>query len=198
MSSSSPKTISPTGWPADARVRGDARLKSRIGRARLVLVGERAMPGLWPAIGVVGFYFALALFGLFTIIPWLVQSLLLAATITATGLALENGFRDFHWPSWQDAARRLERDNSLLHRPISEGDDRLLAGSGDPVALELWTRHRARALPDKLRVAWPDPDFDSRDPRRLHLVLLVLLVSSLIAARSDWRARLIGAFERNA
>jgi uncharacterized protein (TIGR02302 family) len=164
----------------------------------LVLVVERAMPSLWPAIGVIGVYFALALFGLFTIIPWLVQSLLLAGAITATGLALENGFREFRWPSWQDAARRLERDNSLLHRPISEGDDRLLAGSGDPVALELWTRHRARALPDKLRVAWPDPDFDSRDPRRLHLILLVLLVASLIVARSDWRARLIGAFDSNA
>src|ERR1700743_2308788 len=98
MSSSSPKTISPTGWPADPRVRGEPRLKTRIGRARLALVVERAMPGLWPAIGVVVVYFALALFGLFTIIPWLVQSLLLAATTTATGLALENGFRGFHWP----------------------------------------------------------------------------------------------------
>jgi len=52
----------------------------------------------------------------------------------------------------------------------------------------------ARALPDNLRVAWPNPDFDSRDPRRLHLVLLVLLVASLIVARGDWRTRLIGAF----
>ena len=60
---------------------------------------ERVVPALWPAIGFVGLYFALALFGLFTIIPWLVHSLLLAAAITATGLALENGFRDFHWPT---------------------------------------------------------------------------------------------------
>ena len=195
MSSSSPKTISPAGWPADTKARSDARLRRCIFQARLILIVERAAPALWPAIGVIGLYFALALFGLFAIIPWLVQSLLLASAITLTGLALENGFRDVHLPNWHDAARRLERDNDLRHRPISEGDDRIVAGSNDPLALELWARHRARALPRTLRVAWPDPDFDARDPRRLHLVLLVLLAASLIVARGEWRSRLIGAFD---
>ncbi len=198
MSSSSPKITSPTGWPADARARGNARLNRRIAMARFVLVVEEVAPALWPAIGVIGLYFAAALFGLFTVIPWIVQSLILAAAITATGLALENGFRDFHWPNWQDAARRLERDNALAHRPISEADDQLMAGGADPVAMELWARHRARALPDNLKLAWPDPDFDARDPHRLHLVLLVLLVASLIVARSQWHDRLIGAFESGA
>ena len=123
MSSSSPKTISPAGWPTDARPRTDARLKRHIGWARFVLAVERVMPSLWPAIGILGLFFALALFGLFAVIPWIVQSLLLAAAITATGLALEDGFRNFRWPDWQDAARRLERDNRLAHRPISEGDE---------------------------------------------------------------------------
>lgn len=156
------------------------------------------MPSLWPAIGVVGLYFALALFGVFTIVPWSVQSLLLAAAITATGLSLENGFRDFRWPDWRDAARRLEKDNRLLHRPLSEADDRIMAGRGDPVALELWAHHRVRALPEHLGVSWPDPDFDSRDPKKLHLILLALLAASLIAARGDWRTRLISAFDSGA
>ncbi|MBN9543950.1 MAG: DUF4175 family protein [Alphaproteobacteria bacterium] len=198
MSSSSPKTISPTGWPADARARQDARLGRRIRMAGFVLLVERVVPALWPAIGAVGLYFAAALFGLFTVIPWILQSLILAAAIAATGLALENGFRDFHWPSWQDCARRLERDNKLVHRPISEADDQLMAGGSDPLALELWAHHRARALPDNLKVRWPDPDLDARDPRRLHLALLVLLVASLIVARGEWRARLAGAFESGA
>ena len=166
--------------------------------AGFVLLVERVVPALWPAIGAVGLYFAAALFGLFTIIPWIVQSLIVAAAITATGLALENGFRDFHWPSWQDCARRLERDNKLAHRPISEADDRLMAGGTDPLALELWAHHRARALPGNLKVGWPNPDFDARDPRRLHLALLVLLAASLVAARGEWRARLAGALESGA
>ena len=166
--------------------------------AKFALVMEQAVPALWPAIGIVGLLFALALLGLFNVVPWAVHALILAAAVTATGMALENGFREFHWPSWQDAARRLERDNNLSHRPISEADDRLMAGDGDPVAVELWARHRARALPDDLRVTWPNPDFDSRDPRRLHLFLLVLLVVALIIARGEWRSRLIGAFESGA
>jgi uncharacterized protein (TIGR02302 family) len=163
-----------------------------------VLVLERAVPALWPAIGIIGLYFAAALFGLFLIIPWILQSLLLAAAISATGLALENGLRDVRWPDRQDAARKLERDSLLAHRPISEADDRLLAGSSDPLAMELWARHQARTLPAHLRVAWPNPDFDARDPHRLHLVLLVLLTASLIVARGDWRARLMGAFDSGA
>jgi uncharacterized protein (TIGR02302 family) len=198
MSSSSPKIIFPAGWPTDAGTRVDARLKRRIGWARFILAVERVVPALWPAIGVIGLYFGLALFGLFTIIPWIGQSLLLAAAIAAMGLALEDGFRNFRWPSWLDSARRLERDNRLAHRPISEGDDRLIAGGTDPVARELWARHRARALPRNLRVAWPDPDFDARDPRRLHMALLVMLVTGLIVARGDWRQRLTGAFESGA
>lgn len=156
------------------------------------------MPALWPAIGIIGLYFAAALFGLFLIIPWIVQSLLLAFAITAAGLALDNGFRQMRWPSWQDAARKLERDSLLAHRPISEADDRLLAGGGDPIAMELWARHQARGLPDRLHVAWPNPDFESRDPHRLHLALLLLLVASLVVARGDWRARLAGAFDSGA
>ena len=196
MTSSLPKTASQPGWRTDSHVH--ARLNRATALARFVLVIERVMPALWPAIGIIGVYFAAALFGLFLIIPWILQSLILALAITATGLALENGFRDVHWPGWQDAARRLERDSALSHRPISEGDDRLLAGGSDPVAMELWARHQARALTGSLHVTWPNPDFDSRDPRRLHLVLLVLLAASLIVARGDWRARLAGAFDSGA
>jgi uncharacterized protein (TIGR02302 family) len=173
-------------------------LTRRLRTAQAILAVERVLPALWPAIGVIGLYFALALFGVFALVPWIVQSLILAAAITATGLALNNGFRDFRWPTWQDAARRLERDNGLVHRPISEADDRLLAGGGDPVALQLWARHRARALPARLKLAWPDPDFLSRDPRRLHLALLAVIAASLVVAGSDWRARLAGAFESGA
>lgn len=196
MTSSLPKTASQPGWRTDSHVH--ARLNRATRLARFVLVIERVMPALWPAIGIIGVYFAAALFGLFVLVPWTLQSFILALAITATGLTLENGFRDVRWPNWQDAARRLERDSALSHRPISEGDDRLLAGGGDPLAMELWARHQARALPGPLHVAWPNPDFDSRDPHRLHLVLLVLLATSLIVARGDWRARLAGAFDSGA
>lgn len=196
MTSSLPKTASPTGWRTDHQTA--ARVKRATWLARFVLVVERVTPALWPAIGIMGLYFAAGLFGLFLIIPWIAQSLLLALAITAAGLALDNGFRDVRWPGLNDAERKLERDSLLAHRPISEAGDRLLAGNTDPLAMMLWARHQARGLPDRLRVAWPNPDFESRDPHRLHLILLVLLVASLIVARGDWRARLAGAFDSGA
>ncbi|MGH6828551.1 MAG: DUF4175 domain-containing protein [Rhizomicrobium sp.] len=196
MTISSPRTISPPGWRSDTGAA--ARLKRATGRARLVLAAERVAPGLWPAIGVIGIFFSVALFGLFQAIPWILHALILGAAITATGLALENGLRTVRWPSWNEAARRLERDNGLVHRPISEADDRLMAGCGDPISQALWTRHQARLLPHPLRATWPAPDFEARDPYRLRLLVLVILVASLIVARGEWRPRLAGAFDSGA
>ena len=107
---------------------------------RAVLAVERVLPRLWPAFGFFGFYLSLALTGLFAYLPWPVQSLLLAATITASALWLHNGFEDFAWPRSLDAARRLERDSGFRHRPISECHDMI---SARPFA-ELWALHRAR------------------------------------------------------
>ncbi len=78
---------------------------------------EKLLPRLWPAFGFTGFYLALALTGIFAFIPWPLQALALAATITASALSLVDGFEDFTWPRGMDAARRLERDSGLHHRP---------------------------------------------------------------------------------
>ncbi len=76
MPISSPRTASPTGWPADP-------LDRRLRFARAVIAIERLLPRLWPAAGFIIFYLALALTGIFAFIPWPLQALLLAATITA-------------------------------------------------------------------------------------------------------------------
>src|SRR5437764_600319 len=101
MPISSPRTAFPTGFPANP-------LERRVALARGVLAVERLLPRLWPAFGFFGFYLALALTGIFALVPWPVQAVALAATITAGALALYDGFADFSWPRSLDAARRLE------------------------------------------------------------------------------------------
>ena len=188
MTSLSRRTTFPPGWAGEP-------LERRIALSRALLAVERILPRLWPAFGFGGFYIALALTGLFEIIPWPAQALLLAATITAIGLSLEDGFRDFQWPHTIDGARRLERDNRLVHRPISERGD-VLAGAGtDAFAQALWKLHQARALPGRLRLALPHTDLAARDPRGLRWYLLVALAVGAAMARSDTGARLIGAFD---
>jgi uncharacterized protein (TIGR02302 family) len=186
----SPRTASQTGW------RRTDPLERRVALARAVLAIERLLPRLWPAFGFVGFYLALALTGIFAFIAWPLQAAVLAATITASALSLVDGFEDFAWPRSLDAARRLERDSGLAHRPISERDD-VLVGE-DPFAKALWALHRARALPGKFRLGLPHTDIASRDPQGLRWYLLIALAVGIVLARGDTGARLISAFDSGA
>src|SRR5260221_9250992 len=155
MPTSSPRTVSETGWRTDPAA-------VRIALARAMLAIERVLPLLWPALGFFSFYLALALTGLFVFVPWPLQALLLAITVTASALSLYNGFEDFAWPRNLDGARRLERDSGFAHRPISERHDMLVGD--DPFSRALWALHRARPLPGRLRIALPQADIAARDP----------------------------------
>jgi uncharacterized protein (TIGR02302 family) len=169
-------------------------LDRRIALARTSLGLERLLPALWPAIGFAGHYLAAALFGLFRYIPWEVQSLLLAASVTATALALYRGLGHFVWPGDFEGARRLERDSGLVHRPISERDD-ILAHGHDPFTEALWRAHRDRmARLGSLRVALPNADFRTKDPRGLRYVVLGALVVGGIVAYGSLGERLKSAF----
>jgi hypothetical protein len=197
MPISLPRTAFPTGWRINlpARLWRDP-LTRRIGFARAVLVVEKVLPRLWPAAGFTGFYLALALTGLFAFTPWPAQALLLAATITASALSLANGFQDFLWPRGIDAERRLERDNGLAHRPVSERDDRLV--NDDPFAAALWKLHQARALSTKFRIRVPRLSIAGRDPHGLRWYVLVAVTVGLMIARGDTWPRLVSAFDSGA
>jgi uncharacterized protein (TIGR02302 family) len=186
MPISSPRTAFQTGLPADP-------LAGRLALARAVLTIETLLPRLWPGLGFVGFYLALALTGIFAFTPWPLQALLLAATITAAALSLYEGFSGFHWPRAIDAARRLERDSGLAHRPVSERGD-VLVGA-DPFAEELWRLHQARPLPGRYRVAPPRTGLAERDPQGLRWYLMIAIAVGLVMARSETWPRLVSAFE---
>jgi uncharacterized protein (TIGR02302 family) len=193
MPTSSPKTASQTGFPADPL---GSRIAQRIALARAVLAIEKFLPRLWPAVGFTGFYLALALTGVFAFIPWPIQALALAATITASALSLVDGFEGFAWPRGIDAERKLERDSGLAHRPVSERHD-VLVGD-DPFSRALWQMHQARALPNRFRIAPPRTGLAERDPQGLRWYLLIALAVGLVLARGDTGARLISAFDSGA
>jgi uncharacterized protein (TIGR02302 family) len=172
-----------------------SRIERLVLAARAILAWERLWPLLWPASGIAGLGLAAALFGAFAPLPWILHALILACFVTAIGLALYFNIVHFALPRWEDAARRLERDSSLAHRPISEAHDALAAGAGDPFAEELWRahlRHRLGTL-GPIRLSWPRSGLARRDPRALRFVVLVLIVLGALAAGSDWQHRLIAA-----
>ena len=172
------------------------RVDAFVGAARAALTWERVWPALWPATGIAGLFLAAALFGLPQLLPWPLHALVLAGCITAMGLSLFFALEGFRFPDWQAGARRVERDSTLVHRPISEEHDIIAAGSGDAWAEALWNAHLSRRLADlgKLRLAWPRSELPKRDPRALRFVVLLLIAAGLVFANSDWRSRLMAAF----
>ena len=77
MTTSSPRTLFPAGSAADRL----ARISRLILLARASITIERVLPALWPALGFAALYLSAALFGLFLFVPWILQAVLLAATV---------------------------------------------------------------------------------------------------------------------
>jgi uncharacterized protein (TIGR02302 family) len=161
-----------------------------------LLAVETVLPRLWPAAGFAAFYLALALTGIFAFVPWPAQALLLAATITASAYSVAEGFAGFVWPRELDAARRLERDSGLAHRPVSERGD-VMVGD-DPFARTLWQEHRSRGLAGKLRLRAPRLSIAERDPLGLRWYVLIAVTVGVVLARGDTAQRLVRAFDSGA
>jgi len=178
-------TASRLGWKTE-------RHERYIAFARLLLLWERTWPAFWPATGILGLYAAAALFGITGALPGWLRSLLFLAVIAGIAHSLFHGFRNWRSPVWEDAARRVERDSSLSHRPITEGRDRLAAGTGDTMAESLWRAHLAQLLRtlDHLRLAPPAPGLAQKDPHALRYLVFLLVVASIFFAGSDGPSRL--------
>ena len=172
----------------------------RVGRAvllaRAALTVERGLPAAAYALALAGLFITLALFQAFVILPWPLHAFILALFVTSIGLTLYYGFQKFLLPRWRDGARKLERDNALSHRPLSEADDALALGAGDAYAEALWQAHIARRLSEfpALRVGIPRPDLNRQDPYCLRYVLIGIVLLGFVWAGTQSPSRLLSAF----
>jgi uncharacterized protein (TIGR02302 family) len=172
------------------------RARRFIAAARLILWWERIWPALWPALGFAGLYAALALFGVLAAFP---ASLHVLIVLALTGAALYFLWRRFSRlapPQWNEAARRLERDSRLEHRPITEGSDTLAAGKGDALSEGLWRAHMLRlfARAKQLRLRPPSPGLARDDRYYLRFAVLAAVVGGIVFAGTDSWNRLVGGF----
>lgn len=171
------------------------RLQRLVWLSAVALFIERLWPRLWPLAAVVGTFAALALTDLLPRLPAVWHAGLLVvfalALIAAAAYALP-GLRSVH----RDAARRrLDGDAALGHRPLATSEDRLAAGTSDPLSTALWEHHQQRmaAAAAQLRVRWPAPDMARHEPWGIRAFVVLLLVIGVAAAGSDWRPRLLRA-----
>ena len=170
-------------------------IERRIALTRAAIFWERAWPRLWPASGILGGFFALALLGAFAPLPGAFDALIPIAVFSAAGYFLWNRFQDFRWPDWYDGARRLERESVLAHRPITERADRMAVGQGDLFAELLWHAHLQALLARQNRLRFVVPHASiAADRYYLRYAVLVLLLAGIAVARWDAWDRLAGAF----
>src|SRR5665213_2459975 len=109
--------------PPEARPARRSRLERRLALAWAALAWERLWPGLWPAMGVVGVFLALALFDLPSRLPAPLHLAFLAAAASLLGWALYRFFQHFHLPDRNAARRRIETASGLAHRPLATLED---------------------------------------------------------------------------
>src|ERR1700736_3257631 len=172
----------------------EARFSLRVRLARAALLWERVWPACWPALAVLGVFFAVGLFDLLPRLPGLLHAALLLGFGAAFVVALAVANRGVAVPDQAAARRRIELESGLEHRPLQALADRPAAPL-DTQSTQLWQAHRRRmeAATRRLRVGFPAAGFAGRDLWGLRVVLLILLLLGTIDAGVDWRDRLARA-----
>lgn len=171
-------------------------LQRALQRARLVLAWEALWPALARLLIVAGAFLALSWAGAWVVVPWAVRAVGVAL-FAVLALACLIPFGWLRWPSREAALARLDRNAGLAHRPATALTDTL--ASSDPVALALWQAQRARtrAALTRIRAGLPAPLLALRDPWAIRALVVLLMVTTFIAAGADREARVAAAFDWN-
>ena len=171
-------------------------LEQAVRRATWTIAWERAWPHLARLLSVVGLFLAVSWAGLWLALPFAAR-LIGLGLFAVLGLAALLPMVRFRWPRREDALRRLDHGSGIRHRPVTALADTV--SSQDPVALALWQAQRQRTLLSlkRIRAGLPSPRLAIHDPWALRALVVLLLVTTYVAAGGDRMARLAAAFDWN-
>ncbi|MBR9972310.1 DUF4175 domain-containing protein [Magnetospirillum sulfuroxidans] len=167
----------------------DDRARRRLRLAYLVL----RLEALWPAVvglaSMAALFVALALFDLLPRLPGWLHGLVLLGFAGALVFLLRLMLRS-KGGDWLSAARRLEADGGLTHRPFQVLLDQPVGGDQS-----LWEGHRRRAVAEiaRARLSWPRSNMAAQDPLGLRAGALLLLAVALAGGGHDWTGRMARA-----
>lgn len=163
--------------------------------ARALLWWEGLWRAFWQPLSLLGTFLAAAWAGLFIHLSIWLHAPLLLAVLGAIGWLGWRGWKGFAPPTDDQARRRLERDSHLQHRPLTQLQDGIAGGAGDPLAHALWrlAQERARRQAAQLRLSGPDSDLPARDPWALRVAAALLMVVGATIGWGDLGGRTAGA-----
>jgi uncharacterized protein (TIGR02302 family) len=178
----------------------DPTLQRAFQRAGVVLWWESVWPVIWPPLAVALTFLAIAMLGLPGWIGMLTggwgQLALLVLFAGGFLLAVRHGLAAWAPHDRDRVIRRVERDSTVGHRPVSGLLDKP-AGTPDPTTKAIWTAHRLKLLSQisRLRVAPPDPAMIRIDPWGVRVVIGLLVISGLMVSSGDRFGRIANAFD---
>src|SRR6516165_5575167 len=165
-------------------------------RARGTIFWERLWPAVVALATVIGLFLAVSWLGVWLWLPPAGRAIglgiffLLTAAAFAPLLMLRR-------PSRVDALKRLDRNSGKPHRPATAIADEIAVPVRDSYAIVLWRAHveRALATAKTLKAGVPRPRLALRDPIALRALVVVLAMTTFIAAGGERMKRIAAAFD---
>ncbi len=173
-----------------------AMLVRALKKARWVTFWERLWPPLATIATAVGLFLAVSWAGAWLWLPPIARAVALFIFLVLTAAATVP-LIFLRFPSRADGLRRLDRVAGLAHRPATAIADELATSKNDPWSVALWRAHVERALlaAKSLKAGRPAPRLDLRDPMALRALVLILVVTTFIAAGGERWRRVAAAFD---
>lgn len=135
---------------------------------------------------VVGAFLAIAWFGLFAYLPSWLHFIVLSCAVAAIFYSLRGSKLGWQWPSEQAAARRLETDSALAHRPFEALAARPATPLVESTQRGVWKAHQARARQALAQLKLPRFAFVLPLGERYAVIRLVIPVLVMVAVAAGW------------
>ena len=176
-------------------ISGKQKLQRKIKRARWSILWEQLWPTIYLPLLIGIFYVALSWLGIFGLLSFWIRIPILLLIVIGF-IATLYRIKWVKFPDYEDGLRRVEEDSGHLHRPFSALEDKLEAGSQDPVGRRLWQVHIKRMSESLKRVntRHPQPNAFKRDPWGLRVAVILLFIVGFSVSEGERGIRLLDAF----
>ena len=174
----------------------EKRLDHVVRLATAAAFWEGLWRGLIPPLVVIGLFLCVSWLGLWLDVSHIGR--MIGITIFAVLFALATfGLWTLVPLSRREALRRIDKASGLAHRPASVLDDTLATAGRDPSTDALWALHRKRAQAEtaRLRPGRPSPRAAELDRYALRAGIVVALFACAIVAGPQRYARVVAAFD---
>jgi uncharacterized protein (TIGR02302 family) len=171
-------------------------LANALKKARWIAFWERLWPPLAAIATAIGLFLAVSWAGVWLWLPPMARAIALFIFLVLTAAATVP-LIFVRFPSRADGLRRLDKVAGLAHRPATAIADELATSKSDPWSVALWRAHVERALlaAKSLKAGRPSPRLHLRDPMAFRALVLILVVTTFIAAGGERGRRIAAAFD---